>query len=124
MVEDQQQQRFQQHTFCEGALHGQQWRSGEIAFAFLVAVDRAAETEVSEIIQRVVGHDFLIVEPVDLLVGEFETLQRLEDAAGARNDTETAGCWQATTEQFEDHFAGRGSALHRSVQHGQLIHVC
>ena len=95
VVEDRQEQRFQERAVRECALNGQQGRTGEVALALGVAPDVAREAPRGQELGGLLGDDPLAVQPVDLLRVELEAFQGLENSAGSGHDTESASGGQA-----------------------------
>ena len=79
MVEDRQEQCFQERAIREGALNGEQGRTREVAFAFRIAPDVASEMPRRQEISGLLGNDTPLAEPIDLVGVELEKLQGLED---------------------------------------------
>ena len=90
VVVDRQGQGLQDAGLGEGALHGQQRRTGEVALALGVAADRPGEAVVAQEVQGLVVDDPGAVQEVDLRGGEREGLDGVQQPTGARHHTEAA----------------------------------
>ena len=63
------------------------------------------------------------MQEVDLVGGEGEGLDGVQQPAGARNDAEAARSWKPAAEELEDTASRGGPRLQRTLKHGELIHV-
>jgi hypothetical protein len=106
-----------------GRLDREQRRTGEVHLALAVARDAAAEPVVGEPRERVLAHDALGAQVLELGVAEAEVADELEEPAGARDDAEAAAGREAPGEALEHALAVVGARLQRCVEHRQLVPV-
>ena len=123
MVEDRQEQRLQERAVREGALNGDQRRSGEVALALGVAPDITRETPRGQELGGLLGDNPLVAQPIDLLGVELEAFQGLENATGTGHDAKATRGGQAAPKQLKRAVAMRGAILEGGVEHRQLVHI-
>ena len=123
VVEDRQEQRFQERAVRECALNGQQGRTGEVALTLGVAPNVAREAPRGQELCGLLGDDPLVFQPIDLLRVELEAFQGLENATGSGDDTEAARGGQAAPKQLKGAATMRGAILQGGVEHRELVHI-
>ena len=123
VVEDGQDDGFQQHRLGERALHDEDRRTGEVAISLGVTPDVSAETVGFEESQRRLVHDARAAEEFQVGRAEAEPLYRVEQPSGACHDAVPAAMRQVPGENLEDGPAVGRAAAQRRLQHGELVVV-
>ena len=123
VVERREHEGLEHHRLGERRLDRDQRRAGEVRLALAVAPDVAAEAVVGEPVERLGPHDLVLAEPLELGVLEAESVDELEQAAGAGDDAVAAPVGQATRERLEEALAVGGAVTQRGIHHRELVSV-
>ncbi len=123
VVEDAQQQRFQQRAFAECALDLQDRRIREEHLAFAVPLDGTGEVEVLQPLDGFRADHLAVGEELQIVVVEMKTLQSVKDAPLTGGHAVVAAQGQMAGEHLEHAFAVGGAVLQACVKHGVFIHV-
>ena len=123
VVKHRERDRLQDHRLGERALDHENRRAGEVAVALGVAPDVPAELVVAQEVKRRPVSDLRALEEGKLGVAEPESLQRVQQPAGAGDNAVATAVRQVPGEHLEHGAPVRGPALQRRAQHGQLVMV-
>ena len=123
VVENGQQEGFEQGAVGKAPLDGEQGRPGEVALSLGVAPHVAREAPRGQEGGGLLGDDPSAGKPLDLFAVELEAFQCFEDASRSRHDAEASRRGQAAPEEFEGAAPMRGPVLQGGVEHRELIHV-
>ena len=123
VVEDRQDQRFEQRALAERAFDLQDRRIGEVRLAFAVAADRAVEMVVLKPGDRLFVHDVAVGKEPQVRFARMERLELVEQAPDAGDHAVTAALGQVAREDLEHAVAVGGAVAQRGIEHRVLIHV-
>src|ERR1035438_1692855 len=121
MIQDGQGDRLEHYGFGDWPLYPEDRRPGEIAVAFGVTLDAAAEAVGLEVAQGGVVHHPGVMQESELAGAEAEALKRVEKPAGARDHAVPPAVRQMAREDLEDRPPVRCAAPQCRGQHGQLV---
>ena len=123
VIQNAQQQRFQQRAFAERAFDLQDRRVREEHLAFAVALDGAGEVEVLQPFDGFRADHLAVGEEFQVVVVEVELLERVEDASLSGGHAVVAAQRQMPGEDLEYALAVGGAVLQACVKHGVFVHV-
>ena len=123
VIQNAQQQRFQQRAFAERAFDLQDRRVREEHLAFAVALDGAGEVEVLQPFDGFRAYHLAVGEEFQVVVVEVELLERVEDASLSGSHAIVAAQRQMPGEDLEYALAVGGAVLQACVKHGVFVHV-
>jgi hypothetical protein len=123
VVEHREHQRLQQHPLGERRPDGEDGGAGEEQLALGVAVDVPAEAEPGQPVQQPGVGEPLLAQRGEVLVGEPEVGERLQQPAGAGEHAVAAAVRQPPGEDLEHAVAVGGAVGQGRGDHGQLVPV-
>jgi hypothetical protein len=123
VVQNGQEDGFQQHRLGETGLHHQHRRAGEEDLPVGVAGDVTAEPVVRQPVAGSLVDDAPIGQERDRLLVEAEPLERVEQPVDTGDHAVPAAFRQAAGEQLEDRAAVRRAVGQTGLEHGQLVVV-
>jgi hypothetical protein len=123
VVEDGEHQRLEQHRLAERALDGQHRRSREVELALPVGDDVAPEAVAGQEVERPPVDEVLPVEEGELLGGEAERLDLVEQPTEAADHAVASTVGQLAPEHLEHGPQPRRAVAQCRREHRQLVVV-
>ena len=123
IIQDAQQQRFQQRAFAECAFDLQDGGVREEHLAFAIALDGTGETEILQPCDGFGAHHLSVGEKLQVVVVEMKVFKRIEDAALTGDHAVVTAQRQMAGEDLEYAFTVGRTVFQACVKHGVFVHV-
>ncbi len=123
VIQNAQQQRFQQRAFAERAFNLQDRRVREEHLTFAVALDGAGEVEVLQPFDGFRADHLAVCKEFQIIIVKVEIFKRVKDTTLAGGHPVVAAKRQMTGENLEYALAIGGAVPQARVKHGVFVHV-